>query len=324
MDTAISNVRRILQSVPRLALLVVAGIITASFASADVITLNSGQSVTGEVLKETDRDLLIDVGFDILRVPLERIASRLDETAKQAAGPNAIVEDASKLFRVRTTGATESVRELSAKLGEGVVLVQTPGGLGSGFIINDRGYCITNFHVVEKETRLSVTLFLSGDDSDVTRKRIGDVEILALSPFMDLALLRIPKPNDYEFVPVSFATDNSLQDGQPVFAIGNPLGLERSVSQGIVSTKNRNFDGLTYIQTTTEINPGNSGGPLFDRQGRVVGVTNMKLTFGEGLGFAIPIRYVKDFLRNRDAFAYDRNQPNTGYRYLDGPSRAKF
>lgn len=324
MDTTISNARRILQSVPRLALLVVAGIITASFASADVITLNSGQSVTGEVLKETDRDLLIDVGFDILRVPLERIASRLDETAKQAAGPNAIVEDASKLFRVRTTGATESVRELSAKLGEGVVLVQTPGGLGSGFIINDRGYCITNFHVVEKETRLSVTLFLSGDDSDVTRKRIGDVEILALSPFMDLALLRIPKPSDYEFVPVSFATDNSLQDGQPVFAIGNPLGLERSVSQGIVSTKNRNFDGLTYIQTTTEINPGNSGGPLFDRQGRVVGVTNMKLTFGEGLGFAIPIRYVKDFLRNRDAFAYDRNQPNTGYRYLDGPSRAKF
>lgn len=324
MGTAISNVRRMLLPVRRLALLAISGVIVASFASADVITLNSGQSVTGEVLKETDRDLLIDVGFDILRVPLERIASRLDETAKQAAGPNAIIEDASKLFRVRTTGATESVRELSAKLGEGVVLVQTPGGLGSGFIINDRGYCITNFHVVEKETRLSVTLFLSGDDSDVTRKRIGDVEILALSPFMDLALLRIPKPSDYEFVPVSFATDNSLQDGQPVFAIGNPLGLERSVSQGIVSTKNRNFDGLTYIQTTTEINPGNSGGPLFDRQGRVVGVTNMKLTFGEGLGFAIPIRYVKDFLRNRDAFAYDRNQPNTGYRYLDGPSRAKF
>lgn len=296
-------------------------------ASGEVITLKSGQSVTGEVLKETDRELLVDIGFDILRVPLDRVSSRVAEVMESAAaaGPSDIASnDPSRVFRVRTGGDRGSVRDLTAKHGAGVVLVQTPGGLGSGFIINDRGYCVTNFHVVERETRLSVTFFLSGDDNDVTRRRIDDIEILALNPFMDLALLRVPKPSDLEFEPVDFAPDNSLQEGQPVFAIGNPLGLERSVSQGIVSTRNRNFDGLTYIQTTTEINPGNSGGPLFDLYGRVVGVTNMKLTFGEGLGFAIPIRYVKDFLRNRDAFAYDRNQPNTGYRYLDAPQRQKF
>lgn len=303
----------------------VAAVFCCEVVFADVITLKSGQSVTGDVLKETDRDVVVDVGFDVLRIPLERIASRVAQSLENTGMPVASGgEETSDSFRVAKADERQSVRDLTEQLGEGVVLVQTPGGLGSGFLINDRGFCITNYHVVERETRLSVTLFLSGKNADLTRRRIDEVEILALNPFMDLALLRVPKPEGYDFKPVSLAPDNSLQEGQSVFAIGNPLGLERSVSQGIVSTKNRNFDGLTYIQTTTEINPGNSGGPLFDLYGRVVGVTNMKLTYGEGLGFAIPVRYVKDFLRNREAFAYDRNQPNTGYRYLDAPKRQRF
>ena len=105
--------------------------------------------------------------------------------------------------------------------------------------------------------------------------------------------------------------------------MGNPLGLERSVSQGIVSTRNRNFEGLVYLQTDTAINPGNSGGPLFNLRGEVIGVINMKSTMGENLGFAIPINYAKDFLRNREAFAFDKDNPNTGHRYLDPPRRAK-
>ncbi len=76
-----------------------------------------------------------------------------------------------------------------------------------------------------------------------------------------------------------------------------------------------------YIQTTAQINPGNSGGPLFNDKGQVVGVINMKLTFGEGLGFAIPVSYLKHFLRNRDAFAFDKTNPNTGYHYLEPPKR---
>ena len=109
--------------------------------------------------------------------------------------------------------------------------------------------------------------------------------------------------------------------GDGVFAVGNPLGLERSVSQGILSTRNRNFEGLVYLQTDAAINPGNSGGPLFNLRGEVVGVTNMKATQGDNLGFAIPITYVKDFLRNREAFSFDKDNPNTGYRYLDPPRR---
>ena len=291
-------------------------------ADPEVIELKTGQTVTGEVLKETEADLLVDLGVDVLRIPRDRVASRVSADAPGSGEPEATA--GGELFRVATDLPIRSVRELAEQRGPGVVLVRTPGGLGSGWIISDRGHCITNFHVVEGETRISATIMLSGDETDVTRRRIEDVEILALNPFLDLALLQIPVQDDFRFTTLPLAPDETLREGQEVFAIGNPLGLERSVSQGIVSTRNRNFEGITYIQTTADINPGNSGGPLFDTRGRVVGVTNMKLLGGEGLGFAIPISYVKHFLRNREAFAYDRNQPNTGVRYLDAPGRKTF
>jgi serine protease Do len=99
------------------------------------------------------------------------------------------------------------------------------------------------------------------------------------------------------------------------------MGLERTVTEGIVSTKTRPIQGELYLQTTTQINPGNSGGPLFNLRGEVVGVTNMKLAFGEGLGFAIPIQTVKSFLAHRDAYAYDTDNPSSPYRYLEPPTR---
>ena len=99
------------------------------------------------------------------------------------------------------------------------------------------------------------------------------------------------------------------------------MGLERTVTEGIVSTKTRPMQGELYLQTTTQINPGNSGGPLFNLRGEVVGVTNMKITFGEGLGFAIPVDGVKQFLKHRDAYAYDTDNPSSPYRYLEPPSR---
>jgi serine protease Do len=214
-----------------------------------------------------------------------------------------------------------TVKELAATYGEGVVLVQTPAGLGSGFIINSRGYCITNYHVIERETRVAVTLYHRGSAGEFIRRRIDDVKIIALNPFLDLALLQIPPQPDMPFRPVYLSGEDEEKEGDEVFAIGNPLGLERSVSRGIVSTRNRSFQGLVYIQTTTQINPGNSGGPLFNARGEVVGVTNMKAIFGEGIGFAIPVSYLKHFLANRDSFAFDKNNPNTGYRYLDPPRR---
>jgi len=111
--------------------------------------------------------------------------------------------------------------------------------------------------------------------------------------------------------------------GERVFAVGSPLGLERTVTEGIVSTKTRQMQGELYLQTTTQINPGNSGGPLFNLRGEVIGVTNMKIVFGEGLGFAIPIDSVKYFLNHRDAYAYDNDNPSNAYRYLPPPGKGQ-
>ena len=125
-----------------------------------------------------------------------------------------------------------------------------------------------------------------------------------------------------DLAPLFLGRSGEASAGQPVFAIGNPLGLERSVSEGIVSTAKRNFGGVLYIQTTAAINPGNSGGPLFNLKGEVIGVTNMKAGFlTEGLSFAIPVEYLRHFLRNRDAFAFDKHHPNSGHHYLRPPRK---
>jgi serine protease Do len=125
-----------------------------------------------------------------------------------------------------------------------------------------------------------------------------------------------------KFKYVLLGSADNLSVGESVFAIGSPLGLERTVTEGILSTKTREFEGELYLQTTAQINPGNSGGPLFNMAGEVVGITNMKITFGEGLGFAIPIEGVKFFLDHRDAYAYSNDNPSNPYRYLEPPSRA--
>src|SRR5207237_1827376 len=138
--------------------------------------------------------------------------------------------------------------------------------------------------------------------------------------FADLALLRVQDKDAPKFVPVNLGSSDALAVGEGVFAIGSPLGLERTVTQGIVSTKTRQFQGELYLQTTAQINPGNSGGPLFNMGGEVVGITNMKITFGEGLGFAIPIEGVKYFLDHSDAYAYSNDNPSNPYRYLEPPS----
>lgn len=291
-------------------------------ARADVIELKTGQKIEGDVLKEAGGELIVDVGVAVVRIPVSQVKSRQQAAGSDTAKPSD-KEDQNDIYRTAEL-PLRTIKELSQKFGEGVVLVQTPGGLGSGFIIDDRGYCVTNYHVVEKETRIAVTIYHKNASGEFVRRRIDDVKIVALNPFFDLALLQIPAQKDLKFQHVYLAKNNDQREGDEVFAIGNPLGLERSVSQGIISTRNRNFEGITFIQTTAEINPGNSGGPLFNLRGEVVGVTNMKLLFAEGLGFAIPVAYLKHFLDNRDAFAFDKNNPNTGHRYLEAPRRKNF
>jgi serine protease Do len=286
---------------------------------AEVIRLKTGHSLEGDVLKEQGEALYVDIGIDVIRVPLGQIASRSAAATSTPTTATPTVREHQLYHEAELP--RKSIRELAEQFGEGVVLIQTPSGLGSGFLVHESGFCVTNYHVVEKETKIAATLFHRGATGEFNRQRIDDVRIVALNPYFDLALLQLPATSGLTYKPVSLAREDNVQNGEDVFAIGNPLGLVRSISQGIISTKNRNVKGLVYLQTTADINPGNSGGPLFNARGEVIGVTNMKLLFAEGLGFAIPVSYLKLFLDHHEAFAFDRNNANSGYRYLDAPRR---
>ncbi|MBM3846929.1 MAG: trypsin-like serine protease [Verrucomicrobia bacterium] len=266
----------------------------------------------------------MDLGFTALTIPRSHV-DRIEEAApKKAASTNASAADRGTktldLYSVAETPPGEqTVLEWAREVGEAVVQVRTPGGLGSGFILNEDGALITNFHVIEGETQISVEVYHNAGPRQLERKSYKKVRILALNRFQDLALLKIDDEGARKFKRVLIGSSDALNPGQRVFAIGSPLGLERTVTEGIISTKSRDIEGNLYLQTTAQINPGNSGGPLFNLRGEVVGVTNMKLTFGEGLGFAIPSEMVKFFLDHREAYAYDNDNPNNPYRYLPPP-----
>ncbi len=164
--------------------------------------------------------------------------------------------------------------------------------LGSGFIISSSGYVVTNNHVVEKGQQIAVRL----EDG-----REFFAELIGRDASTDVALLKL-KGSDVRDLPYTFlGNSDKLEVGDWVMAIGNPFGLDHSVSQGIISAKERvigigPFDD--FIQTDALINPGNSGGPLFNMRGEVVGVNTAIISRGQGIGFAVPINMVKDLLPN--------------------------
>jgi serine protease Do len=173
--------------------------------------------------------------------------------------------------------------------------------------------------VIQSETKITVVLFEKGKDGTLNKRIVEKVKIVATNAYEDLALLKLEDEKD---LPITYLGDSDeVRVGHSCYAIGNPHGLERSVSEGIVSTLGRVMDGRTHLQTTAAVNPGNSGGPLFNLKGEVIGVVDLKLVFSEGLNFAIPVDRVKRFLRDRDAFVYDKDNPNTGYRYLPPPPK---
>jgi serine protease Do len=227
--------------------------------------------------------------------------------------------DIGKLYSTAKRKKT-TIEKAVEQVAEAVVKVKSPTAMGSGFFINPDGYLITNYHVIEKETKIEITVFQKKTDG-FEKKEFKKIKIEAINPFVDLALLKVEDLNDTKVKFAHFGSIDDITVGEGVFAIGTPLGLERTVTDGVISTKNRAFEGLIYIQTNADINPGNSGGPLFNLAGQVIGVTNMGYIFFGGLGFAIPVNYVKHFIDNREAFAYDKNNPNAGFRYIQPDKR---
>ena len=153
--------------------------------------------------------------------------------------------------------------------------------LGSGFIIDRKGYIVTNNHVVENADQIKVKL---------ANEKEFDAKIIGRDPKTDLALIKIDESSD--LVPLKIGNSDALKVGTWVVAIGSPFGLEQTVTAGIVSAKGRILGSGPYddfIQTDASINPGNSGGPLLNLKGEVVGINTAIIASGQGIGFAIPI-----------------------------------
>jgi len=179
-------------------------------------------------------------------------------------------------------------------------LITREHAIGSGVIVDPDGYIITNAHVVEGAQRIHVALPMPSVDipermAPVGKQRIVEARLVGLHKETDLALLKI----DQTGLPtLSLGSRRPVHQGQLVFAMGSPEGLENSVTMGVVSSVARQADPsrpMVYIQTDAPINPGNSGGPLVDSEGYVVGINTFILSAAggsEGLGFAIPARIV--------------------------------
>jgi len=160
--------------------------------------------------------------------------------------------------------------------------------LGSGFIIDHDGYIVTNNHVVEGADKIRVIL---------KDEREFDAEVKGRDPNTDLALIKIK--SDGNLPVIQFGNSDDVKVGEWVMAIGNPFGLEHTVTVGIISAKGRVIGSGPYddfIQTDASINPGNSGGPLINMDGKVVGINTAIIAGGQGIGFAIPVNMAKGII----------------------------
>lgn len=180
---------------------------------------------------------------------------------------------------------TLSPADIAARGMPAVVTMRTEQSLGSGFVVRPNGWIATNLHVVVGGSRVKVTL-RDGRELDV-------VEVLSASPEHDLALVRV----DAHGLPtVPLGDSDKVRTGDAVVAIGNPLGLEDTVSNGLVSAKRKLDDGMEVLQVSAPIAPGSSGGPLFNDRGEVIGVATAVVEGGQNINFGVPVRYLLPML----------------------------
>lgn len=206
--------------------------------------------------------------------PAVRITTVEEATIKlfQEAAPSVVFINTSK---VRRDYWTRNIMEI-------------PSGSGSGFVWDIAGHIVTNFHVIQGASKITVTL---------SNQESYDAILVGTEPDKDLAVLKLAQaPSDLR--PIKVGSSSDLQVGQSVYAIGNPFGLDQSLTTGIISALGREIKSVTgrsikeVIQTDAAINPGNSGGPLLDSSGRLIGVNTMIYSpsgASAGIGFSIPV-----------------------------------
>ncbi len=229
-----------------------------------------------EALDESRQETQYQIG-EVAREVSKQKADLQDQiTTQQADFTHQI-----NVLRASQTDFSQTINEVI----KGVVSVGTDKSAGTGFIVHASGYIVTNYHVVQG-ARFVKILTYDGNSYDAS--------VVGSDSEKDLALVKI----NGLFEPLGLAEPGSVQIGEKVIAIGNPLGLSFTVTEGIVSALDREGPNQlkAYIQTDVTLNPGNSGGPLIDTEGNVIGVNNFKLGNAEGLGFALDSRIVREFM----------------------------
>ena len=306
---------------------------SAPNAEQHYIVLKGGGELVGVPIKETPRELFVDVGPRILGLPVEAIISSkplseaLEESKAIPDAPETGLYDpetGSVIFRSRAeTEDFLSQTEMVERAKRSVVLISNPRGAGSGFILDEEGRIVTNHHVINREKYHTVNVFEKRGEN-WERKTFRNVPVVAYSSLYDIAVLQLDmdevEEEGVELVSMPIAPPGSLEVGDSVYAIGNPGGagqlLEHSVTEGIVSSLARNIQDVLYIQTTAAVNPGNSGGPLINQNGEVVGLVTLKAFFQEGIAFALPVDLIRHFLRHTEAYEFSESAQNRGFRYL--------
>ncbi len=243
-----------------------------SFTSADSIEKNK---ISAEAApNDSDNSVAADPNSNRRTIaPIKHIVSEEEATIKlfEESAPSVVFITTST---VRQDYWSRNVTEI-------------PAGNGSGFIWDREGHIVTNYHVIEKADKAQVTL------SDQTT---WDAELIGIEPNKDLAILKIKAPSE-KLKPIPVASSHDLRVGQSVFAIGNPFGLDQTLTTGVISALGREIQSIGgrpirgVIQTDAAINPGNSGGPLIDSNGRLIGVNTMIYSpsgASAGIGFSIP------------------------------------
>jgi serine protease Do len=225
-----------------------------------------------------------------LKIETQSNINSLSDTLIQTRKELGVIGEEFDLLRASTGEDFSGIIESAVR---GVVTIRTDISQGTGFIIDEEGYIVTNYHIMQNAQAATIITF---DDEN------HEVNFIGHDLNFDIALLKISGTyNELEF-----GASNDVQVGERVIAIGNPLGLGFSVTQGIVSGVHRTGpNGLdVYIQTDAALNPGNSGGPLINQRGKVIGINNFKVGSAEGLGFALESNFIKQAINDIYQEAY--------------------
>jgi len=249
----------------------------------------SGQSL--EAINRTEQTL--NDKINLYKIETQSQISLLVDKVEEISSEQISLKD--EISKVKAT-ASADFSEIFEDSVKGVVTVLTDVSQGSGFIVTSDGFVITNYHVVDGASAAAVKTY-SGESYSVS--------LVGYNKNLDVAVLKI-SGKSFDFL--ELGNSDEIKIGEKVIAIGNPLGLDFTLTEGIVSALNREgINGLPYyVQVDVALNPGNSGGPLLNTQGQVIGINNFKVAEAESVGFALEINRAKSVINEITLEAFEK------------------